>query len=120
MVLRCNDGTEYGTILPMSANLDENKPRIPERELGKLESDVEYIKRDVADLKFAVIKLADATGAEFKAARAESLALREAMHAEFKAVRGEMKTDFRLVFGALIVVAIGLASLIARSFGWLK
>mgnify|MGYP000722284598 FL=1 len=28
-------------------------------------------------------------------------------------------TDFRLIFGAIITVALGLAALMAKGFGWL-
>jgi hypothetical protein len=34
-------------------------------------------------------------------------------------IRDAARTDFRLLFGALIGVALGLAGLMARGFGWL-
>jgi hypothetical protein len=128
----------------MSATLDDNARLSADRLLAdlpprvaRIESDVEYIKRDIGELKTGVAALrAEVTG-EFKAVRAESLALREAMHGEFRAVRAEslalheavhgefravraeMRTDFRLLFAAVIVVALGLAGLLAKAFRWI-
>lgn len=40
--------------------------------------------------------------------------------AELKAdVRAIRTTDFRLLFGAIIAVALGLSGLMAKGFGWL-
>ena len=40
--------------------------------------------------------------------------------AELKAdVRAIRTTDFRLIFGAIITVALGNAALMAKAFGWL-
>lgn len=40
--------------------------------------------------------------------------------AELKAdVRSIRTTDVRIVFGALITVALGLAAIMAKGFGWL-
>ena len=61
-----------------------------EARLAKVESCVEHLQRDVADIKKG---LADA--------------------------RKEHQTDFRILFGALITVALGLAALMAKGFGWL-
>lgn len=36
-----------------------------------------------------------------------------------RAVRRDRVTDFRLLFGSLIAVALGLAALMAKGFGWL-
>ncbi|HET7132466.1 MAG TPA: hypothetical protein VFJ95_09470 [Gammaproteobacteria bacterium] len=38
---------------------------------------------------------------------------------DFKDIKSDAKVDFRLLFGALIAVAIGLGGLMARGFGWL-
>ena len=39
---------------------------------------------------------------------------------ELKAdVRAIRTTDFRIMFGALITVALGLATIMAKGFGWL-
>ena len=40
--------------------------------------------------------------------------------AELKAdVRSIRTTDFRIMFGALVTVALGLAAIMAKGFGWL-
>jgi hypothetical protein len=36
-----------------------------------------------------------------------------------KELRRDDRTDFRLLFGAIIVVALGLAGLMAKGFHWL-
>lgn len=58
-----------------------------EARLARLEVAVEYMQRDIAELK-----------------------------AEMRAIR---TTDFRLIFGAIITVALGNAALMAKGFGWL-
>ena len=42
-----------------------------------------------------------------------------AIRADIRDIRDAARTDFRLLFGALIAVALGLAGLMARGFGWL-
>ena len=54
--------------------------------VAKLEVAVEYIQRDVAELK-----------------------------ADVRAIR---TTDFRLLFGAIITVALGLSALMTKGFHW--
>lgn len=61
-----------------------------EARIAKLESSAEYVQRDVADIK-----------------------------AEMRSVRSDMRQDFRILFGAVIAVALGLAGLMSRGFGWL-
>lgn len=61
-----------------------------EARIAKLESDVDYIKRDVAELK-----------------------------TDAKELRKEIKDEFRITWGALFIVALGLASMMAKGFGWL-
>jgi hypothetical protein len=85
----------------MAATIDENnRPAMgvfnPER-FGKLESDVEYIKRDVAELKDQVKEL------------------RVEMTAGFKSVRAEARTDFRWLLGLLLA----LAGMMAKGFHWI-
>jgi hypothetical protein len=41
------------------------------------------------------------------------------MHADVRELRADQKTDFRILFGALIVATLGLAGLMARGFHWL-
>lgn len=65
-----------------------------EARVAKLEVAVEYIQRDVKDL------------------RDDVRSLRE----DVKSIR---TTDFRLLFGAIITVALGLAALMAHGFKWI-
>ena len=60
-----------------------------EARIAKLEVAVEYIQRDIKELKDDV-----------------------------HALRKELSTDFRLLFGALISTTLGLAALMAKGFGW--
>jgi hypothetical protein len=61
-----------------------------EARVAKLESDVGHIQRDVGEIKI-----------------------------DIREIRKAIETDFRLIFGALIVVAIGLAGVMAKGFHWL-
>ena len=38
---------------------------------------------------------------------------------ELREIRKEMRIDFRILFGALIAVAIGLTGVMAKGFGWI-
>ena len=58
--------------------------------IAKLESDVSHIQSDVADIKHDIREL-----------------------------RNRDEKDFRMLFGAIIFVALGLAGLMAKGFGWL-
>ncbi|HEE0833639.1 TPA: hypothetical protein R6379_002916 [Klebsiella pneumoniae] len=62
-----------------------------------MESDISYIKRDINDVKDDIKDVRN----------------------DIKDIRKDMKGDFRLTFGALIAVALGLAGLMARGFGWI-
>ncbi|MBP5097952.1 hypothetical protein HUT24_21275 [Pseudomonas protegens] len=72
-----------------------------EARVAKLEAHVEYIRRDLDELK-----------TDMRDFRGET-------KTSFSGVRAEMKSDFRLVFGALIAASLGLAGLMAKGFGWL-
>lgn len=72
-----------------------------EARVAKLEAHVEYIRRDLDDLKTDVRDFRGET------------------KASFSVVRTEMKSDFRVVFGALIAASLGLAGLMAKGFGWI-
>lgn len=105
--------------------------------VARLESDVEFIKRDITELKSdlrafraestedsksvsAEFKLVRSEmSAEFKQVRSEMQDGFKSVSEEFKQVRAEIRTDFRLLFGALITVTLGLAGLMAKGFGWL-
>lgn len=63
---------------------------IVEAKVVKLESTVEYIQLDVTEIKTDVREMRRATS-----------------------------TDFRIMFGALIAVSLGLAGLMAKGFQWI-
>jgi hypothetical protein len=60
-----------------------------ETKVAKLESVVEYIQRDILEIK-----------------------------TEIREIRKDARSDFYLLFGALIVGALGLAGLMAKGFHW--
>ncbi|MGV0910339.1 hypothetical protein [Martelella sp. FOR1707] len=72
-----------------------------EARVAKLESDVSNIKDTLSDVK-----------ADIREMRAD-------LKSETAGLRADMRTDFRITFGALITVALGLAALMAKGFGWL-
>lgn len=61
-----------------------------EARVAKLESTTEYIQRDIAELK-----------------------------GDMRELRKDLKDDFRILFGALIFIALGLAGIMAKGFHWL-
>ena len=75
-----------------------------EDRIGRLESDVGDIKRDVAVLK---------TDVEYiKRDLSE-------MRTDVRGFRDRQERDFRLLFGAIIFVTLGLTGVLAKSFGWI-
>ena len=79
-----------------------------EARVAKLESDVCQIQSDISDIK-----------TDIREHRQGLVSFSKDVKDEFKLVRDEMKADFRILFGALIFVAIGLAGLMAKGFGWI-
>lgn len=61
-----------------------------ETRVAKLESDVAHIASDIKDIKQDV-----------------------------RDIKKDARDDFRILFGSLIFVALGLAGLMAKGFGWL-
>lgn len=68
-----------------------------EARIARLEATVDHIQADIVDLKADVREL----------------------RGDMRGLRGEQQTDFRILFGALIAVALGLAGIMAKGFGWL-
>ncbi len=64
-----------------------------EPRLTKLDTAVEFIQRDIKELRD-----------DLRTVKSDITAIR---------------TDFRLLFGAIIAVALGLAGLISKGFHWL-
>ena len=58
--------------------------------VARLESDMEHIKKAIAEIKDDV-----------------------------REIKRDARTDFRMLFGALIFVALGLAGLMSKGFHWL-
>ena len=61
-----------------------------ETRVAKLESHLEYIHRDLG-----------------------------VVATDVKEIRKDMREDFRIIFGALVVVALGTAGIMAKGLGWL-
>jgi tetrahydromethanopterin S-methyltransferase subunit F len=61
-----------------------------EARIAKLEAAVSHIERDVSELRQDV-----------------------------REIKRDQRADFRLMFGAIIAVALGLAGLMAKGFKWL-
>ncbi|GGD40628.1 hypothetical protein [Pseudoxanthomonas indica] len=79
-----------------------------EADVGHIQSDIAAIKVEARENRQALLGMSLDVKNEFKEVRNE-----------FKEVRKEMKDDFRNLFGALVVVALGLATLMAKGFGWI-
>lgn len=96
-----NYGYFSQTSIPRSKQTVNNDS---EGRLGRIESDISYIKRDITDIK-----------ADMKEFRGE-----------IKDIRKDMREDFRLIFKVMTWGALGLGTLIltltgvmAKGFGWL-
>ena len=61
-----------------------------EARVAKLEAAVEHIESDLRDIK-----------------------------SDVREVKQDARTDFRLLFGAIITTTLGLAALMAKGFSWL-
>lgn len=61
-----------------------------EARIAKLETTMEYVQRDLGEIK-----------------------------TDIRQIKDHARTDFRMLFGALIAVALGLAGLMAKGFHWL-
>ena len=73
--------------------------------VAKLEAAVEYVVRELADLRRS-----QEQGFE---------SMRNEHTADFRRMRDHQERDFRLLFSMMVAVALGLAGLIAKGFGWL-
>ena len=60
-----------------------------EARVAKLEAAMEFVQRDLGDIK-----------------------------TDIREIKRDARGDFRLLFGALITVALGLAGMMAKGFGW--
>lgn len=71
-----------------------------EARVAQLETHVQYIRRDIDSLKDDVCEFRGET------------------KAELSSIRSLIRGDFQLLLGSLIAVALGLAGMIAKGFGW--
>ncbi len=86
------DGRKVIQLRPSQLAAAGGGPHDPgmEARVAKLEAHVEHIRSDLNEIK---------------------LDLRE--------IRRDARTDFRQLFGAIIIVALGLAGLMAKGFHWI-
>jgi hypothetical protein len=77
---------------PRSVGAAGGGPQDPgmEARVAKLEAHIEHIQSDLTEIK-----------------------------GDIREIRRDARTDFRLLFGALIFVALGLAGLMAKGFHWI-
>lgn len=92
--------------LTLSEQNEQAKPACESTEgrFTRIETHIGWLRQNVKDIR-----------GELKDIRGEIKDVR----GEIKDVRKDMQLDFRLMFGALIAVALGLASLMAKGFHWL-
>ncbi len=75
-----------------------------EKRIDKLEANVDGIKVDVAVLKADVHYIKHDMSD---------------MKSDIRVVKDRQERDFRLLFGAIIFVALGMTGVMAKGFGWL-
>jgi peptidoglycan hydrolase CwlO-like protein len=109
------------TTLPQDAAM--------EHRLTRLEATTQHIQLDLRGLRTEVGEFKG----EMRAFKSEMLGFKSEMlgfksemrdfqqevRSEFRDVRHQARTDFRLLFGALIGVALGMAALMAKGFHWI-
>ncbi len=87
-----------------------------------IESDIKDIRSDLRDIRSELSCFRKETRSEFSCFRKETVSefscLRKDMVDGFNRQSRDREFDFRLLFGALIAVALGLAGMMAKGFGW--
>lgn len=91
---------------------------LPER-VARLEVTCGHILEEMRGLRNDMQAMQNAIRSEMREARTELREFQNETRSEFKDVRRSATADFRILFGALIAVAIGLAGAMARGFGWI-
>jgi len=79
-----------------------------EPRIARLEAAVSHIERDIADIR-----------TDLREIRGDIKGLVKADESNFRTLQGAAEFNFRLLFAALIAVALGLAGLMAKGFHWL-
>ncbi len=82
-------GLDFHAMEARILNLESTVLRMAQS-IGKLEADMSYVQKDIG-----------------------------AMKSDIGQIRERQDRDFRLLFGAIITVALGLGTLMAKGFGWL-
>ena len=75
----------------------------------------EHILGEIRELRTDLRELRNEMREELREIRSD---MRE-MRGDMREMRRASTTDFRILFGALIAVAVGLAGTMARAFGWI-
>ena len=111
-------------ISPLVLNLSEKPGEAkPQEEIShgrfvRVETHIDWLRHDVTEirneLKDVRVEIKDVRS-EIKDVRGEIKDVRD----EIRDVRKDMRSDFRLMFSALIMVALGLSSIMAKGFHWL-
>jgi predicted phage-related endonuclease len=91
----------------MNSPSDHPPPSLPER-VTRVEVTCDHILEELRELR-----------TDFRELRNEMRELRNEMRGELRDMRRAATTDFRILFGALIAVSVGLAGTMARAFGWI-
>lgn len=65
--------------------------------MAKIETTMDHVERGLSELRIGMREIRD----------------------ELREMRREHRSHFRLLFGAIIVCGLGLASLLAKGFNWL-
>ncbi|ALK07702.2 hypothetical protein D2A38_05790 [Candidatus Liberibacter asiaticus] len=99
-----------------SQPLTEYRLTLLEKNYDRLENKVDRLS-DKMDARFDF--LIDKMDKESKRVDARFEFLIDKMDKESKRVDARMERDFRLTFGALIALALGLATMMAKGFHWL-
>lgn len=90
----------------------QGPPRPPTPIEQKLESG------DNGDMEASIAKLEVRTEHLLETTRELKGDIKE-LRSDMKDLRSDARTDFRLLFGAIIVTTLGVAGLMAKGFGWL-
>lgn len=83
--------------------------------LTRLEVTVDHIQDNLREVRTDMRDLRT----DMRDLRSELRHFQTEVRADFRIVRDQARLDFRLLFGALISVAIGMAAMMAKGFRWL-
>ena len=96
----------HGRFVRVETHIDWLRHDVTEirNELKDVRSEIKDVRSEIKDVR-----------SEIKDVRGEIKDVRD----EIRDVRKDMRSDFRLMFSALIMVALGLSSIMAKGFHWL-